>query len=228
MTTPRTATAFSWTDAIASLRHPGPLPRGVARLAAAMVIGAFASIAILVYLGRTYRGLNHFYFKEWQPGTYLSVLVLIAAGVVSATIARGLPGSDPFARFWWMAAVGLIYLGLDDLLTIHESMDFEIHRLLGRDPEHPITRHLDDLIVAAYGPLAAVLAYRYRVHIVPLRWTILIMVVAVVLFAGMVIFDITDWSNMIEESLKLLSDVFIFIALYAARVQLLSAGVDSR
>ena len=54
--------------------------------------------------------------------------------------------------------------------------------------------------------------------IVPLRWTILIMAVAFVLFAAMVVFDLTDWSSTLEESLKLLSDVFI--ALYAARVQL--------
>jgi hypothetical protein len=221
MTTARTVATFSWRETIAGLRHPGPLPRGLAALAAAMVTGAFASIAILVWLGRKHHGLNHYYFKEWQPGTYLSVLVLIAAGVLSATIAHGLGRTDPFARFWWIAAVGLVYLGLDDLLTIHESMDFEIHRLLARDPEHPVTRHLDDLIVAGYGPIAAALAYRYRVYLAPLRWTILIMVVAFVLFVGMVFYDLTDWSSATEESLKLLSDVFIFIALYAARLQLL-------
>ena len=191
MTTSRVAPDLSWREAIAGLSHPGPLPPGVARLAALLLAGAFASIAILMWLGRTRHGLNHYYFKEWQPGTYLSVLVLMAAGVLSATFARGL-GKDPFARFWWLSAAGLVYLGLDDLLTIHESIDFEIHRLLARDPEHPVTRHLDDLIVAGYTPIAAALAYRYRLSIAPLRWTILIMVAAFVLFAGMVVYDLTD------------------------------------
>lgn len=113
-------------------------------------------------------------------------------------------------------------LGLDDLFLVHESVDYWIHRLLSMNARHPVTRHLDDLIVAGYGVPALWLAYRYRADLAPLRWMVLILGAAAPLFAAMVVFDVLDWSKTVEESLKLFAGTVIFIGFYAARLQLKS------
>jgi hypothetical protein len=54
------------------------------------------ALAVIVRLGRAWHGDPHHYLREWQPGTYLSVLVLVASGVLCWTIA-GLLAGAPFA-----------------------------------------------------------------------------------------------------------------------------------
>jgi hypothetical protein len=64
---------------------------------------------------------------------------------VSASIARHL-GPAPFARFWWAAAGGFVWLGCDDLFTVHEQIDRGVHALLGLDPEDPMTMIVIDFL----------------------------------------------------------------------------------
>ena len=75
-------------------------------------------------------------------------------GAVEARERGGVTAACGFARFWRLAAIGFVWLGCDDLFTLHEQIDRGVHAVLGWDPEDPITDHLDDLIVAGYGVLA--------------------------------------------------------------------------
>lgn len=211
---------FSVRDALAGLRHPGPPPAGLPAVAAVSLVTSSVTLAVIVGLGRAWHGDSHHFLREWQPGTYLSVLVLVASGVLCWTIAGSLAGA-PFAWFWRTTALVFVWLAFDDLFLIHETVDWWIHRVLDADPRHPITRHLDDLIVAAYGGVLALwLAYRYRADLVSLRWMVLILSAGAALFAAMVLFDLFDWNKTVEESLKVLAGTVIFIGFYAARLQL--------
>jgi hypothetical protein len=211
------AEPFSWRATLAGLRAPGPPPRGWLPAAAALLAAALVTIAALAWLGAVRQGDSHHYFRERKPGTYASFLVLEAAAVVAALTARRSAGR-PIARFWWITAGGFACLGLDDLLVVHERADRWIHAVLGLDPEHPVTDHLDDAIVAGYGLLALALAWRHRADLARLRWTVLTLGVAFATFALMAVIDWLHWSKTLEDALKLLAGTLILIGFLAARL----------
>jgi hypothetical protein len=215
----RAAIDFSWPQALGLLRRPGPPPPGLLPVAFALLTACSGALAILIWAGAARHGLTHYYFRERQPGTYLSFLVLIASGVLCAVIGRGL-GDDSFARFWLLTGLGFVYLGLDDLLGIHEEIDYRFHWLLGWNARDSLTRHMDDVIVASYGFIALPFAYRYRARLAELPWMVLILALSSVPFGGMVLLDVTNWSTTAEESLKLVAGVLIFIGFYAGRLEL--------
>jgi hypothetical protein len=181
------------------------------------------AVVALAALGYAWHGNPHRFFGERKVGTYLSVLNLIATGVMAASIARQLK-PRPFARFWWAAAAGFVWLGCDDLFTLHEHIDRGLHALFGLDPDHPVTDHLDDLIVAAYGVAALGLAYRHRVGLQPLTWMQRTLGTAFALFAVMVVADLLHWSKTVEDGLKVMAGTLIFVGFLAARLELRAAA----
>ena len=210
---------FSWLDTLKAVRRPGPPPPGLVAVAAVLVTGCLVTILALAGLGQAWSDNPHRFFGERKAGTYLSFLNLVATGAMAAVIARRL-GPVPFARFWQLAAIGFVWLGCDDLFTLHEQIDRGVHAVLGWDPEDPITDHLDDLIVAGYGVLALLLAHRYRVELARLTWMHLVLGGAFGLFTGMVVADFLHWSKTLEDGLKVLSGTLIFVGFLAARLQL--------
>ena len=217
---------FSWADSLRALRHPGPPPPGLVGTGVVLLVLCLAAITVLIWLGHVWYDKPHRFFAERKIGTHLSVANLLATAVLSALSARRL-GPVPFARFWRVAAVGFVWLACDDLFTFHEEIDRGVHALLGLDPEHPVTDHLDDLIVASYGVAAMVLAYRYRADLSRLTWMHLILAVGFALFTVMVLADLLDWSKALEESLKVVAGTLIFVGFLAARLQLAQPGRTS-
>ena len=209
---------FSWLDTLKAVRRPGP-PPGLVAVAAVLVTGCLVTVLALAGLGQAWYDNPHRFFGERKAGTYLSFLNLVATGAMAAVIARRL-GPVPFARFWRLAAIGFVWLGCDDLFTLHERIDRGIHAVLGWDPDDPITDHLDDLIVAGYGVLALLLAHRYRVELARLTWMHLVLGGAFGLFTGMVVADFLHWPKTLEDGLKVLSGTLIFVGFLAARLQL--------
>jgi hypothetical protein len=180
-----------------------------------LLAATVVSLALMIALGLTWHGEPGRYFKERKAGTYLSAGLLVASGVVAARIAGRLR-RDPFARFWAVAAAGFVFLGMDDLLVIHERVDAWLHRLLGWDPEHWLTDHLDDAIVGGYGVAAGWWAYRHRRDLGRLRWMLAVLAVAFACFAAMVVLDATKLSKVAEDSFKILAGALILVALLAA------------
>jgi hypothetical protein len=210
---------FSWIDTLKSLRRPGPPPPGLVAVGAMLVTGCLVAVLAMIWLGHAWYDNPHRFFGERKAGTYLSFLNLVATGAMAGVIARRL-GPVPFARFWRLAAIGVVWLGCDDLFTLHERIDRGIHAVLGWDPDDPITDHLDDLIVAGYGVLALLLAHRYRVELARLTWMHLVLGGAFGLFTGMVVADFLHWPKTLEDGLKVLSGTLIFVGFLAARLQL--------
>jgi hypothetical protein len=218
---------LSWGETLRALWRAGPPPHGLVRVGTVLLALCLTAVLVLIGLGYIWHDNTHRYFGERKAGTYLSFLNLLATAAVSASIAQRLGGA-PFARFWWMAAIGFAWLGLDDLFTLHERIDRGLHALLGLDPDHPVTDHLDDLIVAGYGVAALGLAYRHRVYLQHLTSTHRILGGAFVLFAAMVVIDFLHWSKTIEDGLKLIAGTLILVGFLAARLELLEGAGPRR
>jgi hypothetical protein len=217
---------FSWSATLHRLRHPGPPPAPLPGVAFLLLVSCLAAVVVLIWLGHAWHGNPHWFFGERKAGTYLSFLSLVATGVVSACIARRL-GPVPFARFWWAAAVGFVWLGCDDLFVLHERIDRGVHAVLGLDPDHPITDHLDDAIVAGYGVAALALAYVHRAQLASLRWMGVILGVAFGLFAAMVVVDVLHLSKTVEDALKVVAGTLILVGFLAAWFDTANAGGET-
>jgi hypothetical protein len=210
---------FSWLATLRALVRPSPPPPGLLRTGALLLALSVVVVLALAALGHAWYGNPHRFFGERKVGTYLSFLNLVATGVMAGSIARQL-GPRRFARFWWAAAGGFVWLGGDDLFTLHEQIDRGLHALLGLDPEHPVTDHLDDLIVAGYGVAALGLAYRHRADLQPFVWMQRTLGLAFALFAAMVAADMLHTSKALEDGLKVVAGTLIFVGFVAARLEL--------
>jgi len=191
------------------------LPRDVAVFGGTVLGTTVAVIAVLIWIGIAWHAMPSRYFREHTAGTYYSGALLITAGALAACVARR-AGPASFRRFWAMAAAGFVYLGLDDVLRIHEEMDRSIHRFLGWDPEHWLTDHLDDAIVVFYGVVASAWAYYHREALLRLRWAARGLAVAFIGFGVMTVLDVLGIVPTVEESLKLLAEAMIVAGLFAA------------
>jgi hypothetical protein len=214
---------FSWTATVQGLLRPGRPPAGLPGLAFLLLVLCLGAVVALMWVGHARYGDSHSYFGERKVGTYLSFLNLVATGVVAGMVAHRLGGA-PVARFWWVSAVGFVWLGCDDLFVLHERIDRGLHALLGWDPDHPLTDHLDDLIVAAYGLGALGLAFAYRAHLAVFRWMLTILAAAFVLFAAMVVVDFLHLSKTVEDALKVVAGTTILVGFLAAWLEVSIPG----
>ncbi|HEU4370099.1 MAG TPA: hypothetical protein VFV05_17895, partial [Methylomirabilota bacterium] len=95
-------------------------------------------------------------------------------------------------------------------------------------PDHPVTDHLDDLIVASYGVAAMALAYVHRAYLASFRWTLVILAAAFPLFAAMVVLDFRhDWKSA-EDALKVVAGTLIFVGFLAAWLETTTTGGGGR
>jgi hypothetical protein len=201
-------------ERLAQIAHPGPLPRPVAVAGVVLFAVTLVLIAVLVWFGILWHATPSKYFRERRVGTYYSGALLAASGAVAAALARR-AGPASSRRFWTVVAVGFAYLTLDEVLTIHEEADRWAHAVMGWDPKHWLTDHLDDAIVAGYGLVAVVWTWWHRDDLLRLRWTAILLATA---FAGFVIMETLDYTGLsatVEDSLKLLAEVVILLALLA-------------
>jgi hypothetical protein len=201
---------------------------------------SFASIVAcgaMIWAGHAWHANPGTYFREGKIGTYLSVAMLAAAGVVSIlTSARvssragqeedddgGHDDDDaPTPRrrrssssFWRTLGVVMIVLAVDDLYRLHESIDHAWHRMTGLDPKYSFTASLDNWIVASYGVVAALLFWRHRRYVATLGWFNRTMAAAFAGFAAMLYADAFVFRYEVEDSLKLVSGTLILCAFLA-------------
>jgi hypothetical protein len=200
------------------------IPRDVALFGGIILGATVLSIAVMVWLGIAWHGMPSRYFREHQAGTYYSGLLLLGTSGLAWGAARR-AGMASSRRFWAVAALGFVFLALDDVLRIHEETDRLFHRLVGWDPDHWLTDHLDDAIVALYGMVAATWAYRYRAGLLHLRRTNVCLAAGFALFVGMTVLDVLGTWPTVEDSLKLLAEAAIITGVFAAfRDPVLRAG----
>lgn len=204
-----------WLKVVRDFLRPGPAPRSLFIIGLATLTATALTIVFLIWLGIHVWGVPDKYFRERRAGTYYSAVLLLTSGAVAAAVATRT--SDPAARrFWTVAGVGFAYLGLDDMFSIHEEIDRELHRLAGWDYRHWLTDRLDDAIVVSYGVAAAAWGFWHRQAFLTLRWTRLLLGIAFVGFVVMVGLDALGKTPTLEEAVKLFSGTLIVLALLAA------------
>ncbi|MEL7409629.1 MAG: hypothetical protein AAFN00_22230, partial [Cyanobacteria bacterium J06558_2] len=96
-----------------------------------------------------------FYFEEIGHGGYITVisaLQLLITGVISGLIFRIVKYTRKLHKtrfFWLIVALICLFLAVDDVLGIHESLDRWFHNLLQLQVTE-LTDLVDDLIVGSY------------------------------------------------------------------------------
>jgi hypothetical protein len=210
--------------ALKGMLHPGrPHPRW-AEPARGVLIGIGLLIAYFVTAGIIHHDDSGHNFSESKPGTTATVVLFLAAAAWSWSIWYGLH-PHKLARFWLVAALGFVWLAIDDQFKGHETLDIWINHALGRDPEgSKAADDLDVLIVAIYFPIAAALAWPHRSQLCRLRWALLCTFAATGCFGVMVWIDWRGGLDAVEESAKLLAATLLALAVGAARIRLLRRG----
>ena len=149
---------------------------------------------------------------------------------------------NPSARPFFISALGFLFLGLDDLLSIHENFDKLIHLIL-RIKETWLTDHIDDFILLSYGIIAVFFMkdfirefkrHPYMVKLMIYGLTLFFIMFSLdfvannietfeVFFKGMSWADLRHWRDiyrMAEDSFELLGEAFLLSAFVAALVDI--------
>lgn len=206
--------------------HPGPPPPGWPAAAGIVLGGTLGGIAVVLLLGASHYGRASAYFAEGRGGTWFSAAVFAAAGLL-AMFAAARMGWARGRRFWAVAGLALVYLGADDAFAIHEAIDLWIHRMLGWNPRHPLTDHLDDVIVLGYGLFCFAWSRAHWPDIRRLRWAATTGVAAAAAAVAMVVCDVGSLSEAAEESLKTMAGALAGAAALAAALDPARRGQDS-
>ena len=120
------------------------------------VVLIMTAAAIVLLIAWT-TGPFYYHFAELRLITAYSCLQLLATMYASLYSCRSLEEEsslkwrkNPSARPFFISAAGFLFLGFDEILSIHENIDKFIHFAL-RMKETAWTDHIDDFIILAYG-----------------------------------------------------------------------------
>lgn len=190
-----------------------------------LIIFVLIAIGIALYIAPHYR-LNFHFRKETGLITVLSTIFLgMAAGLSIIAYILRRPNAGYFALFWLVAAFGLSFLAIDELMSLHESFGkWMKHTSLG--PTHNF-RNWNDVIVISYGILTIPVALAFITEILrPYRFAELCSVA----FSFYLIHTIIDstqtrstWSVIFEESAKLFCSAFLALSMLVAVLGIIAA-----
>jgi hypothetical protein len=205
----------SWSADIRSLLRVGKIPLAWLGFTLGMLALTVGVIVLAHTLGVRHHGDPNKLFGEERLATYYSVGLLAAAGMVCVR-GRSRVRAPEMRRFWLVAGIVLCFTAIDDLARLHEAIDNGVHKLFGWDKNHPVTDHLDDVLVICYVIPAAWLGWRHRRDLLRHRLMVQTMALAFLCFSAMVLLDWHSVPKWIEESFKLLTGALIVCALLAA------------
>ena len=182
------------------------------------------------------------HFQEKGFITHLSFVQLLLGGILAGNIYSKIkhspnPKLANNALLWLIISLGLIFLALDDILSIHEQVDSLTHDLL-RIEETNITDLADDLIIGVY--LLVFLAYIFfqRRAIGLFQPSFVFFLIGFGLTIAMIIFDTTSnnamftsmffddgdrekiarqWMGVLEDSAKIFAEGMFIVGIYKCR-----------
>lgn len=180
------------------------------------------------------------YFGEVDRGgfiTYISGLQLLIAGVLSGLICPIVKSTQQLYKsrwFWLVVALGCLFLALDDMVEIHESLDYLLHQLLQIEATD-LTDLIDDLIVGGYLVLFLIyVAFQWQAiqafsrsfgwfklgFILTAVMVVLDMLSNNTLFISKLTDDqemislVQDWLGVIEDSAKIFAEGMFIVGIY--------------
>lgn len=124
-----------------------------------ILVSSAAVISVLSFMGSYMHQSLDYFFHEWRFGTFYPMALLALSSMSCFFLhLRDAPSlfsvfRQPLARrnIWFWCGFAFAYLSLDDLLEIHEKIDFKLHHWLDAMTgikSNAVTDKLDDLIVA--------------------------------------------------------------------------------
>ena len=168
-------------------------------------------------------------YREGFPMTRLSVFFLFVIGHFCLKIREECGNDVAIATFWKILGISFIFLAFDDWLRIHETTDRLIHSIF-RIHETEWTDHLDDVLVAVYAMVIAMIIFRGRHMLLQFTAALPFFVPAAILSAAHCLLDfvvsarswirgfVPDpvalentivWAEIAEESCKIGAEIFI-------------------
>ncbi|MEM9508606.1 MAG: hypothetical protein AAGA16_13130 [Cyanobacteria bacterium P01_E01_bin.35] len=180
------------------------------------------------------------FFGEVNRGgfiTYISGLQLLIAAVLSKMISKIVKSAQQLSNsrwFWLIIFWGLLFLTLDDLIGIHESLDYWLHNLF-QFKETKLSDLADDLIVGGYLVIFLIyVAFQWQI-IKGFRQSFIWFKLGFILTAVMVVLDmasnntlfvsmmtddvdlasaIQQWLGVIEDSAKIYAEGMFIVGIY--------------
>ena len=200
-------------------------------------------LAVLLALGLGFAWYQNptAYTGEGDPITWLSFAHLLVTGGLAGGVfyCRTGGGLDLAvwrqpAFVWLLMALGFLFLAIDEVAKVHESLDRFVHRLLQR-PETALSDRLDDAILLGYGLVGVAVLYAYRSELISYRAVLPLVICGFVLFLFMGLLDalvnrpdvflfmgisqegsdsLGKWIGGVEEGLKILAEAAFLGAAY--------------
>ncbi len=201
----------------------------------------FLAVLLALGLGFAWHQNPTAYTGEGDPITWLSFAhLLVISGLAGGVFYSRTDGSLDLAVWrqpafvWLLIAFGFLFLAVDEVAKIHESLDRFAHRLLQR-PETALTDRLDDAILLGYGLSGVAVLYAYRSELISYRPVLPLVICGFVLFLFMGLLDalvnrpdvflfmgisqegsasLGKWLGGVEEGLKILAEAAFLGAAY--------------
>lgn len=213
----------------------------------------FLAVLLALGLGFAWHQNPTAYTGEGDPITWLSFAhLLVICGLAGGVFYCRTGGNLDLAVWrhpafvWLLIALGFLFLAVDEVAKVHESLDRFAHRLLQR-PETALTDRLDDAIVLGYGLSGVAVLYAYRSELISYRPVLPLVICGFVLFLFMGLLDalvnrpdvflfmgmsqegsasLGKWLGGVEEGLKILAEAAFLGAAYTCLF--LTAKADFR
>ena len=207
-----------------------------------LVYADFLAVLLALGLGFAWHQNPTAYTGEGDPITWLSFAHLLVTGSLAGGVFYCRTGGslDPAVWrqpvfVWLLIALGFLFLAVDEVAKVHESLDRSVHRFLQR-PETALSDRLDDAILLGYGLVGAAVLYVYRSELLSYRTVLPLVVCGFVLFLFMGLLDalvnrpdvflfmgisqegsvsLGKWLGGVEEGLKILAEAAFLGAAYS-------------
>jgi len=153
------------------------------------IIAIIAAISIGVSDGKPLRYLGEGYFITWISALQLLAISWLAFTTLNVRRSKAgyLHWRAPFF-IWLLISIGFLFLALDDLFMIHESLDKKIHHFFNMK-ETGLSDRIDDFIIGLYGMFGIGTLYVYREEIRNYRQALPFLIYGFVLLFTMVALD---------------------------------------
>jgi hypothetical protein len=161
---------------------------------------------------------------------FVSGLILISAGVASLVVGLVLRAYDgasrpQLVRFYLFTFAGAAFLGLDEMLGVHETIGAN----LGFLADLPGVEKADDLIFASYVVPALAYLVAFRNVFLSSRRALTLFGLALGLFfvSAATDIDVVEVGYGVEDAIEVLSSVCIVAGLSSLAVEHVSAAIET-
>ena len=211
------------------------------KLLLTLVYVDFLTVLLAIGLGFALHHSPTAYTGEGEPITWLSFVHLLVTSALAWEVFSRRTGGSVRGNVWrsptfvWLLiALGFLFLAIDEIVAIHESVDHLFHRTFQIE-ETGLSDRLDDVIVLGYGLIGVGVLYAYRGELVRYKSALPLVMCGFVLFVFMSLLDalvnrddvflflgisqegsyaLAIWIGGVEEGLKILAEAALLGATY--------------